>query len=507
MRFLISILALIFYSVQVVNAQEISGLVLDANTKQPIPFATVQYATYKGVITNDEGRFGFQASLSENDTITISSLGYLPLSKIYKDFKKDGNLLLKVANIELKDVFITNRNLTGAEIVKRVKDRINDNYNFGLTQKKFFFRESNVNNVKQFDLLVEKSTFPDLDQNLMNQISDNIPKISDSYKEILGDLYGNYVSQKIQIIKAANLHNPQSTTSLTELTDRVEKIFKDNVKSSSFLKIKSGILGVKVDAEELEKEFEEEKIAEKPGKKNQEDKDKEVAQNAKNLQNVANSRIQSLLKGMFWKEEITLDLFDKSKKYKFKVEGFTHLDNSVVYVISFEPKRGADFKGKMYVNTKDFGVHRIDFANVKPLKKFRLLGISTSDDVYRGKMIFSKNPDGKYEPKYLEREVGESFGIDRPLTIIEKHRKVRGQNKQNELDLDIKINVGQLRKYQLVVYENASLEESVFQNTTVSTLFQYETFKIYNPDYWKGNTIIEPNAAIKAFTALEEDLY
>ena len=31
----------------------------------------------------------------------------------------------------------------------------------------------------------------------------------DSYKEVLGEYYGNYEIQKLQIIKAANLHNPR----------------------------------------------------------------------------------------------------------------------------------------------------------------------------------------------------------------------------------------------------------------------------------------------------------
>lgn len=31
--------------------------------------------------------------------------------------------------------------------------------------------------------------------------------------------------------------------------------------------------------------------------------------------------------------------------------------------------------------------------------------------------------------------------------------------------------------------------------------FEYEVFDSYNADFWKGTTIVEPNAAIKEYTS------
>ena len=206
--------------------------------------------------------------------------------------------------------------------------------------------------------------------------------------------------------------------------------------------------------------------------------------------------------GMFWKEDITFNLFDKTNRYDFKLNGYAWIDNAAVYVIDFEPKRRADFKGRIYVNTSDFGVHRLEYENVKPIKKFRLFGISMVDDVYRGKMIFVKDAGGKYNLSYVERETGETVGIDRPLTIIEKNKHVRGRRKQNELDLDINMKVSQVQKLQLVVYENETLAPGELEKLTAAVDFEYQTFKVYNPEFWTGHNIIEPNAAIKSFTAL-----
>ncbi|UJH91022.1 DUF5686 and carboxypeptidase regulatory-like domain-containing protein [Antarcticibacterium sp. 1MA-6-2] len=505
MRSLLFLTTLLILPLYHLKAQEITAVVVDAHTRQPIPYATVQYAANKGVITNDEGRFTLQVQLKDEDSLVISSMGFETLGFPVKDLK-DETVYLKSSNIELKDVFLTNKNLKGKEIIEKVKQNVEQNYNFDLTHKRFFFRESQVNNIKRFDLLVDKSTFPDLDQALMTGISQKVPRYSDSYKEVLGDIYGNYDNQKLQVVKAANLHNPQSTTGLTELTDKLERIFKDNIKSNSFLKIKSGIIGVKVDAEELTQEMEEEKeVAKTSVEKTPEQKEKEFAERQKNLASSTTLKIGKLMKSTFWNEDITLDVFEKPGRYKFEVEGYAQMDNFIVYVISFTPKWRGDFEGKIYVNTMDYGVHRLDYHNIKPIKSFKLFGISASEDVYRGKMIFSRAEEGQYDPKYLEFERGDSFGIDRPLTIIEKNKFVKGKRRQNELDLDIKINAGDVRKYQLVVYESSPIGEDVFKEFTSTNSFEYETFKVYNSEFWKGYNIIEPNAAIKAFTALDED--
>src|SRR5690606_41346894 len=168
-------------------------------------------------------------------------------------------------------------------------------------------------------------------------------------------------------------------------------------------------------------------------------------------------------------------------------------------------RRVAVFKVTNDVDTQDYGGHRIDYVTMQPLAKFRLLGISTADDIYRGKMIFSRNEaSGKYDPAYIERETGESFGIDRPFTIIEKNKNVVGRRKQNELDMDIRINVGQVNKLQMVIYENLPLKDQDYTSRETSEPFEYKTFKVYNPEFWSGYNIIEPNAAIKAFTATED---
>lgn len=482
--------------------QEFNSRIIDAATKKPIPFATIQYGPHRGTISNEEGVFVINAPAERLGKINISSIGYEPLEINAAEFTNT-DILLKPQVIQLDNVFLSNKKLTGREILELAKEKVNENYDFELSKKRFFFRESSLNRVKRFDMNIKESTIADITQGLMDSISASIPKSSDAYKEVLGDFYGNYSSQKIEILKAANLYNPQSTASLNELTAKLDEIFKANVKKSSYLKIKSGIFGVKVDADEIQDEIKEEK-QEQVKQPTAEEISKSETAKKNDLKSSAVNGVKSIMTHMFWDEDGTFDLFDKLNRYKYKVEGYASLDEDIVYVILFEPRHGADFKGKIYVNTADYGIHRIDYYNVKPLKKFRLLGISAIDDVYRGKMIFSKNENGKYVPRYIEKETGESFGIDRPLTLIEKNKTVVGRRKQNELDMDILINVGQLNKYQFVVYDSQELATADFDIKKPEAEFEYKTFKRYDPLFWEGYNIIEPNAAIKEFSAIDK---
>ena len=491
-----SLLAVLLYT-GLGFAQGLSAKVIDQKTNEPISFATIQYARNRGVITNDEGFFTINRPASKLESISISSVGYAAKEIKVSDIKGE-IIYLQAEVIQLEDVFISDKKLSGREILENVKERVDENYDIDLINKRFFFRESDLNTVKRFDLDIQESSIADIDQNLMDSISASVPKYSNSFKEVLGDLEGDYSSQEVAIIKGANLYNPPNTTSLENLADKLDRIFKENVKEDSYLKIKSGLLGVKVEVDEFNEEVEKDK---------EEEDDEDLAESEikkkKSLVGAANSGIGKMFENTFWNEDGTFDLFDRLNRYEYAVKGFTYFGGDLVYVINFKPKGRADFKGSVYVDTEDFGVHRIDYYNIKPLKKLRLFGISKMDDVYRGKMIFSKDASGNYIPKYFENESGESVGVERPLKLIEKNKNVAGRRKQNELDMDILIKVNQVKKYQLIVFNDSENEENNEIKGESSEDFEYQTFKKYDPDFWKGYNIIEPNAAIKEFTSIQ----
>ena len=482
-------------------AQEVRARVLDAGTKQPIPYANIIFGENSGTVTNEEGFFSYNPKDEKQPgMLVISSLGYESV-EIEPNQLTDGVILLKPSSIELREVYLSNKNLSPKEIIRKVKENLATNYSSDLSQNRIFFRQTNKNIIRKLDLEVDESTIAGIDQELMDRIIARIPKESSSYKEVLGDLYGNYKDQKLRVVKAADLENPQSTQSLEELTKHLETLFRQNLKEHSFLKIRSGIVGGKIKADELKEAFAE--ADEERRVKTPEELLEVKEKKRKSIASTSGGSINDLLENMFWMEDSNLDVFQKSNRYEFSLEGFAHLKDNTVYVIKFEPRRRGDFSGKIYVNTLDYGVHRIDFENEKPLSKFSLFGVSKRDDVFRGKMIFVKDSTEKYRPTYLEQESGLTMGFNRPLTIIEKNRVVRGRNKQNELDMDLDFRISNLEKLQLVVYETSPLEKAKFEQLPEDKNFEYQIFKTYNPDFWNGHNILEPNAAIKKFTAIE----
>src|SRR5690606_37127875 len=86
-------------------ARDITAVVLDAHTKQPVPYATIQYGPNKGVITNDEGRFSLIDKTGEIESITVSSMGYGSLTLNVEDIK-DETIYLAASNIELTTFFL-----------------------------------------------------------------------------------------------------------------------------------------------------------------------------------------------------------------------------------------------------------------------------------------------------------------------------------------------------------------------------------------------------------------
>ena len=231
--------------------------------------------------------------------------------------------------------------------------------------------------------------------------------------------------------------------------------------------------------------------------------EKRKAEGDSNFHQQIENQIAYLYEQLFFSEDSKIDVIDKSNRYNFSLENYTVINGMSVYIISFSPKGGKEFKGTLYVNTLDFAIVRLDFENVKPISNFGLLGISYSNDVFRGKMLFDKVENGNYSPKYIELSDGGSMGLERPLKVIEKNKHVKGRRKQNELSLNLNIQGSQLMKYEFVVFESEAIHQSYFDKIEEYKVVKATYLSQYDPTFWKNHTIIEPNQAIETFKVVE----
>ena len=499
----LSLLLVVFCSFYT-KAQVINSKILDSITQEPIPYVTIQL-NKRGVISNEEGRFSFllDDNIKVTDSIIISCIGFKTISKSLNQFK-DSVIYLSPKAIELKEIVLTNKRFTAEEIIDKVRENMDKNYNFDLTKKRMFFRESNHQNFVKSNYTLEKSTIDALNKSFLDSVMQSVPKNNSYYTEILCDLYGNFnkEKQKMDLIKASELYDKNMEVSFTALEDKFNKIIEENVKTDSYFKIKSGVFGDKVemdeiigakvdstDAEELKKKLEEEKKREA---------DKKV-----NFANYRKSSFTNMMNDLFFQEKTDINFFRKSGKYDFKVLELTYLGDDVVYVLEFIPKGSADYKGTFYVNSDNFAIIRLDYENVKPIKNFRLLGISYKTFLTKGKMIFSKEKDDRYSLQYLEKEIASRFGIQRPLKIIEKNKNVKGRRKQNELFVKLDMAITGRNKYEVVIFDTENVTASEFDGFKENNAMLPTYMPVYNPEFWKGYNIIEPNQAIREFTVIE----
>lgn len=490
-KYIITLLA--GFAVSSMVAQTVSATLVDSKTQEPIPFATIELSKNRGVISNEEGVFTINPEQLKyvKDSVYISSMGYerkgIWLASLTEDV-----IQMSPKSFELKGVFLSSDPLSAEEVIEKVKENLDKNYYVQeLSKKKIFFRQSDFNRMNKVDFGFKKSTIEELDKELIDSIAMLVPRESAYYSEAVGDFYGNYSKHKLHIDKAAELYDKSKDVSVDGLSERLEAIFKDNVKPNSYLKIKSGLFGTKVQLDSITANNED-------AKKVQE----EITEDKRDVNAQMKSRISELYTQLFFNEDAKIDILEKSNRYRFEIRDYTFIDQEPVYIVDFSPKGKKDFKGTAYVNTNDFAIVRLEFDNVRPLFKFGLLGIRYGENVYRGKMLFAKNASGSYSPRYIELENGSYFGVDRPLKVIEKNKHVKGRRKQNELSLALDVQGTQLSKYEMVVFNSEDISSTAYDAITENKISPTYLSK-YDPEFWKGYSIMEPNAAIQAFEVVE----
>lgn len=482
-------------------AQTISSRLVDAKTQKGIPYATIQYGEHQGVITNEEGRFSFvlEEGTSLPDSIYVTSMGYEKKGFILEQMQ-DSLIPLNAKAIELSGVYVFDKELEVDDIIEKMIENIPQNVNKSPIKQRFFLRKAELANMQKVDFGFEKSSIKELNKELMDSISRSIPKNAAHYTESFGDLYKNNTKYKLNIIKAADLYDKKEVGSFEDLAEHMEEIFKQNVKPGSYLKIKSGIFSEKIQVDSILDTMDDERIDQVKKVKAQVEKD-----SVSGLVDSQRWQFKEMLSQLYYKDDTKLDFVDKTRRYEFKLAGYADIGDAGVYVIDFWPKRSsADFKGRLYINIEDFAVMRLDFANTQRLRNFKLLGITYRETVYKGTMRFTKLSNGKYDLQFMDLSDGKYFGVDRPLKVVEKNKHVKGRRKQNELKLNIDFRMNMTAKWELVVFNQDEIAENEFKTYTEDKTVRATYMPRYNPEFWKGYTIMEPNQAIRGFTVEEE---
>lgn len=492
--FFISVIILCGFHGFRLTAQSITSRVLDENTGEGVPYATIQLGSDKGTVTNEEGRFSvYPDGTTLPDTLYISSMGYEKRG-VSTGQLTDSVIYLKPKPIALEGVYLFDNELTVAGIILKIKENLPVNYRPVPTKHRLFVRHSSFNRLEKLDVAFKESTIAELNKIFIDSVIRILPRNAAYYTESLCDLYRNSGEYRLKIVKAAELYDKNNEGSMEALTKKLEKIFRENVKSNSYLKIKSGIFGQKVQVDSILRASQDgtdiEKGIKEPEKHPYLSQQKEL--------------LRGLYRDQFYTKDSKLNFILQSNRYEFDLRGYTTLGDNDVYVIDFTPKRREDFKGTIYVNLEDFAILRMDYKNARSLRRIRLLGFQYEETEYRGTTVFAKLAGDTYDVRFMEKITGRQMGVDRPLQVIEKNKFVRGRRKQNELSLGLDIVNNNIEKFEMIVFNAGNISNGEFsgveENKDAKATYQSR----YDPAFWNGYQIMEPDKAIRAFKVSED---
>ena len=484
------LLIILLISSALLNAQELTAVVKDSISQKVIPFASIYVNSGSGVVSNEEGHFRLQYDASkEKDSLFISCMGYktlnIPFSKV-----KDTVFYLSPKTIELNSIILSNNQLDVKEILKEIQKDIPEKYELGLTKKKLFFRETGSQEFKILEVKIKKTSITEFNQTFWDSTLVKIPRKNSWYFELIGNLNGDYnkKNQKLELLRALELEDKEKTAIFENIEKLFDTILKQNVKSNSFFKVRSGIIGGKVEADEIN-DTSEDTLTSK--QKIQKEKDDFLKWRKRVLSNSIIS--------LFDEEKLDLTILKKASKYKFTQTDFTYLGDTPVYIINFYPDGNADFKGKIYVDADKLALIRIEYKNIQPIRDFSMFGVSFKEDLREVIVQFKKTASEKYSLEYFDFKTSFEGGFDRPLVITEKNKIVKGRNKQNQLKMDLNIVNRNNQRYQLVIFETIPLDIHVFEDFQEKAKILPVNRITYDPNFWEGYMIIEPNASIKEF--------
>ncbi len=474
-------------------SQSLTAKVVDLNDN-PIPFATVQTAENSGVITNEEGFFTINLEDVSSDSITFSCLGFASQTISIDDIKKNNNIVILEEFIdELSKVFLSNTTPDADDIIQKVNNNISKNYKHDNQTVQFFHRNTAYADFDRFEAKVTKASGMRRKQHegvnkSLDSLTRNIINNSTVYfQDYLGDLMiKNRKEAKLDVKKATSLVDNSKNFSLDNVQTKAQDLILKYLDTTLTYKLKTGIIKVE-DSLSL--------------KSNNDDKDFEEMYDVKNLKGETHGLLHDAqtYDDSFMKKIINPDL------YKYEFIDVTGFNGELVYIIGFKPRRAkAKYAGKLYIADETFAVIKLDydFGKGKRGEKFNLkllLGIKYIENINKGTIIFQKNIDSTYSPKYIKQEEGRYFYVNRPIKFIENSRA------KNKVGFNFVIEGSAKSKQELFIINKSSLNQSTFTSFTEPEDIPYQTLKQYDPSIWKAYNAIEPLEEMKRFKSSEEN--
>lgn len=468
-------------------SQNITGKLLDKNTKKPIAYATIKTGDYSGVISNDEGFFTIY-SKNDSDTLTISCMGYQNRVLTIEALKLlNFNIELAEAINQLSEVYISNKAPNADSIIAKVKRKLTINYDSNLNKYSVFRRTTDYANFKKLDFEIEKASH--VKKSNLESANENLIALSKKIREsdivhfenFKGEFYAlDKDSSKLVVNKATQLVDCKNDFSTEQIQEKAQNIVLKYLDTTKTYKLKSGIFKMEDSLSLKDEDFEE--------KKKQEYKVSSL-----------NKSTRSFLKHTQFFDDSFLNKILDADLYEFTYEDVVFNNNQLTHLISFKPKRSkAKYTGQLFINDATYAITRVGYKYFKNRHGEKLnlkfvLGVKYIENISTGTLLFEKDSSNIYHPKYLKRTSGSYFYINRDVKFIEN------SSARNKVSFSFKIEGDNRNKEELLFTAHSKLSLQAFEAITQDSVVPYKQLSKFEKTIWDNEQIIEPTLEMKAF--------
>lgn len=468
------------------SSQSLVGVILDEETRGPLPFCTVGIAgKSSGTVANAEGKFILgKETYQPGDTLVVSHIGYDRYKKVIAEVPKE--ILLKPVSISLNEISILSRELTAKEIIEKIEENFDSNHPEINERQHIFLHEyekakfPNANQMK-----IKESDFLGLDPDVIRDALDKLPNEFVEYKDAIVEVYHYGNDSKLIPLDAVSLEE-QSMQDLGEELENKFKEFGESIKESiknedQYFKIKTGILSFKADMDTANSDGTADTIY-------------------LNETSYLKSSINAYQKRYADISSDNWEFITKPGKYRYTKGEVTIVNDELVYQVSFKPKMGGLFEGVIYCSTATYGVLQVDFAYAsgKSDENFHLLGIGHSIDGKGARVIWEHTKDG-YLLKYINAYEHETASIDRNFSFVKKEKRFLWDKTVNTLSMDLNLYFDINDRVELLVMDRNPITEEQYTKAEEPKKITFRKEISNSPDIWNNQTVLAPTSELAKY--------
>jgi hypothetical protein len=464
------------------------GSVLDSSDHSVLPYATI-YILHKnkGAISNENGEFSLDISgIDESDTVCFQYIGYKTKKLLISQLSSYSVFYLMEEIYDLNETLIFGNPPDPLTIVKKVIKNKDANYQKTTSIRQTFIRQREIIDFDSFKLNYKQSTIPELNEETLKLLEDNIPKQTISYTDFLGNIYITKNPDDSARLK----FEPVRTVSLKEKEyDELEKfdtIFENLFKTTDeneYWKIKSGIFSQKIDT---------------PEENHEPDKDT-LGENQRRSQYFASSINSQLSYGLL-EDKDQWEFLYETGRYDYTLAGGTSFNGENVYIIDFVPGNSGMYAGRLYISLETYALIRADYdyAPGKTGRDIQLLGVGYTETGFSGSIYFIKK-DNNYLLKYFSTKTATSFSVTRKVEIAKKKKGFLFDKELMDFDMALDISARTESSIELYNLEDKEIAEEEFQSFIQPEFYEIIYVDQFDDNLWNGYSIIEPTQKMKEY--------